>query len=211
MPETKKLKDLTKEELKRCGWIERIAYRDDTDWMMYNFENENFEKIKNLHGDKYDQIDVTLGKKWFAMYLEAIGSIFLIDIAKMDVGKDQAEATKEISEFTQKVIDTGKFIFVVARAETSYFSLVKLAADGKIEVLKDEDASGNKEMRDMIFCKAGDKTNLEEQMQKYKEKIKEFEEGKDEYKKRKTATLKGCIARLEAEIGEGELRGIMEH
>ena len=46
---TKKLKELTAKELNACGWIERIAYRGNENWTMYDFEAGDFNKINVLY------------------------------------------------------------------------------------------------------------------------------------------------------------------
>lgn len=208
MPITKKLKDLTKEEIKKCEWIEKIAYRGNFDWVMHD-EERGFSKIRDLYPDAYEEMEVTMGKKWFSLYREGKGKIDLIDIAKMDIGEGQEEATAEIKEFTSHMVDTKKVIFVVARRETSYFSLVKLAANGEIEVLKDEPLNAN-DLRDMIFVKAGEESDLGEQMAKYKNILKNFMENKESHKESRRILLERYIKELEAEIGKDNVKSIIE-
>ncbi len=205
---TKKLKELTKEELRKCEWIEKIAYRGNTNWTMYD-EDKGFSKIKDLHPEAYEEMEVVMGKKWFSLYREGKGKIDLIDIAKMDIGEGQEEATAEIKEFTSRMVDTKKVIFVVARRETSYFSLVKLAANGEIEVLKDEPLNGNN-LRDMIFVKSEENADLDEQKTKYTEILEEFMKNKEKHKENRRGLLERYIKELEAEMGKDNIKTIIE-
>lgn len=205
---TKKLKELTEDEVKKCGWIEKIAYRGDTTWTMYD-NKKGFDKIKEQYPNAYDEIEVVMGKKWFSLYREGKGKIDLIDIAKMDIGEGQEEATSEIREFTSSMIDTGKVIFVIARRETSYFALVKLASNGEIEVLQDEALDGNR-LRDMIFVKANGEVDLEEQKIKYKAILEQFIRNKDAHKENRKQMLEKYIEELENELGKNSVRSIIE-
>lgn len=205
---TKKLKDLTKKENQKCEWIEKIAYRGNTNWTMYD-EEKGFGKIKEMYPEAYEEIEVIMGKKWFSLYKEGKGKIDLIDIAKMDIGEGQEEATSEIKEFISRMVDTQKIIFVVARRETSYFSLVKLAANGEIKVLNDTPLNGN-DLRDMIFVKAEENVDLEEQKAKYTGILDELMKNKETYKENRRALLERYIKELEAEIGQDNVKSIIE-
>lgn len=205
---TKKLKDLTKKEITKCEWIEKIAYRGNTGWTMYD-EERGFGKIKEMYPEAYDEMEVVMGKKWFSLYRERKGRIDLIDIAKMDIGEGQEEATAEIKEFMSHTINSEKIIFVIARRETSYFSLVKLAANGEIEVLKDIPLNGN-DLRDMIFVKAGESIDLSDQKTKYTEILEEFMKNKEVHKENRRALLERYIKELEAEIGQDNVKSIIE-
>ena len=208
MTVTKKLKELTEDEIKKCGWIEKIAYRGDTTWTMYD-NQKGFDQIKEKYPNAYDEIEVIMGKKWFSLYREGKGKIDLIDIAKMDIGEGQEEATAEIKEFTSSMIDSGKVIFVIARRETSYFALVKLASTGEIEVLKDESLNGNR-LRDMIFVKADGNVDLAEQKAEHKRTLEEFIKNKDMHKKNRRQMLERYIKELENELGKNNVRSIIE-
>ena len=205
---TKKLKELTAKELNACGWIERIAYRGNENWTMYDFEAGDFNKIKQKNPEVYDRLMVTMGKKWFALYKEDAGIITLLDIAKMDIGKGQEDAKRQIQDFVQEIVDSGKFIFVIAKEDTSYFTFVKAAAEGQIEIYKDEKHGVS--TRDMIFIKADGEKDLEEQKKKYQEKLAEFEKNKDKHKESRTKLLEHFIKDLEAEIGAKELSEIID-
>lgn len=205
---TKKLRDLTKKENQKCEWIEKIAYRGNTNWTMYD-EEKGFGKIKEMYPEAYEEIEVIMGKKWFSLYKEGKGKIDLIDIAKMDIGEGQEEATSEIKEFISRMVDTQKVIFVVARRETSYFSLVKLAANGEIKVLNDTPLNGN-DLRDMIFVKAEENVDLEEQKAKYTGILDELMKNKETYKENRRALLERYIKELEAEIGQDNVKSIIE-
>ena len=52
---TKKLKELNTKELNTCGWIERIAYRGNENWTMYDFEAGDFSKIKQKEVGKNEK------------------------------------------------------------------------------------------------------------------------------------------------------------
>lgn len=205
---TKKLKELTKEEMRKCEWIEKIAYRGNTNWTMYD-EESGFCKIKDMYPEAYEEMEVIMGKKWFSLYREGKGKIDLIDMAKMDIGEGQEEATAEIKEFTSYMVESGKVVFVIARRETSYFSFVKLAANGEIEVLKDEPLTGN-DLRDMIFVKAEENADLDEQKTKYTEILEEFMKNKENHKENRRVLLERYIKELEAEMGKDNIKTIIE-
>ena len=127
---TIKLKDLTSKELNTCGWIEKVAYRGNNDWTMFDFEAEDFIKIRQMFPNNYDEIKITMGKKWFAIYKEEEGVIVLIDIAKKDIGEGQEDTKRQIQDFTREIVDTDKFILVIAKKDTSYYTFVKAVAAG---------------------------------------------------------------------------------
>lgn len=196
---TKKIKDLTGKELDTCGWIERIAYRGDSKWIMYDFETRSFSKIRSQYRELYDELTVTMGHKWFVLYKEEKGMISLIDMAKMDIGKGQEDTRRQIQDFTREMIDSGKFIFAIARKDTSYYTYAKAAADGEIEIYKDDEHGA--EMRDMIFVKAEEGKDLGEQKEKYRRILEEFRKNKEQHKESRRAMLEHYIAELEADIG----------
>lgn len=204
----KKIKDLTEEELKRCGWIEKIAYRGNTNWTMYDFKTGSFRRLKNKNPESYEKTDIVMGRKWFALYKEEDAQIILIDIAKLDIGEGQEEAGKEIQEFTSGIVNSNKYIFVVARESTSYFSFVKLAALGEIEVFKDSKAA--EDLREMIFRKAPKDADLEEDKKEYQEKLKRLEDRRKETKEERKAMIERYIEELKRTIGEKELRNIID-
>lgn len=204
---TKKLKDLTKKELNTCGWIEKVAYRGNSAWTMFDFEAEDFIKIKQMFPNNYDEIKITMGKKWFALYKEEGEVIVLIDIAKMDIGEGQEDAKRQIQDFTREIVDTDKFIFVIAKKDTSYYTFVKAAAAGEIEIYQDRDNGAN--TRDMIFKKAAEEKDLEAQKKMYLEKLAEFEKNRDKHKENRTKALEHFIEELEAEVGHKEVSRIL--
>lgn len=208
MVENKKLKDLTDRELERCGWIEKIAYRDNLKWTMYDFKTKSFKNIKDRYPDAYDEMNITTGNKWFAIYKEDVGRIVLVNIAKMDVGEGQEEARMEIEEFTNNVVSSGKVIFVVARESTSYFTFVRLAALGAIEVLKD--SRDGEDLRDIVFVKAKEGHDLEKQKKIYQEKLKELEENRNNSREDRKFMLEKYIRQLRATIGEKTFNDIIK-
>lgn len=204
----KKLKDLTTKELNKCGWIEKIAYRGDKRYIMYDFEAENFSVLRNKFPNAYDDMNVEMGKKWFALYKENNGSIILADIAKLDIGDGQEEAKKEINEFIDRILNSEKVIMGVARRETLYYYFVKAAALGQIEIILDE-LEGN-DTRDMIVMKADGKKDLTEQIEKYKKIKEEFDKNKESYKEDRKNEVLRYIEELEAQIGKKALAEIID-
>lgn len=207
MVETKRLVNLAENELKVCGWIEKIAYRGEEAWLMYDSESESFSKIRNMYPEVYQRLKITFGKKWFVIYREELEIIVLIDMAKMDIGSGQEEATREFQEFINGLVCSGKYIFVIAKEDTSYFTFAKAAASGEIQIYKDVGRSGN--LRDMIFSKPEDGADLEEQRQKYQEKVEEFIKNKDKHKKIRVTMLKRYIDELNEKLGEKGVESII--
>jgi len=208
MVENKKLKDLTLKELDRCGWIEKVAYRDNPEWTMYDFRTKSFMTIKRSHPEDYNEMNIIMGNKWFAIYKEEVGRIVLIDIAKMDIGEGQEEAKMEIQEFTNNVVNSGKVVFVVARESTSYFSFVRLAALGEIKVLNESIAG--EDLRAIIFEKTKENVDLEEQKKIYQRKLKALEEKRNNTREDRKYMLKKYIRQLKATIGEKEFDDLIK-
>jgi len=204
---TKRLVDLTQNELKACEWIEKIAYRGEEAWLMYDSESGDFNKIKIMYPNVYEKLKITLGRKWFAIYREEKETVMLIDIAKMDIGSGQEDATRQIQDFTNCLIASGKYIFVIAKEDTSYFTFVKAAANGEIQIYKDSERPGR--LRDMIFSKPEAGADLQEQKKDYQQKLEDFISNKDNHIKLRTSMLKRYIDELTATLGEKGLDSII--
>lgn len=199
MVNIKKLKDLTAEEIKKCGWIEKVAYRGNTTWMQYD-EEHGFDRLKRRYPENYDLIYMAMGEKWFAMYFEAENRIILMDIAKMDIGEDQQKASKEIKDFTKEIVDKRKVIFAVTSEETSYFSFVKSAAEGEIEIFKDIPTPQNNKLRDIIFIKSSGEKDLTSQVEEYQEKYNKMQENKSAHKENRKRELEEYIKGIKKEL-----------
>lgn len=207
---TKKLTELTEKEAHKCGWIEKIAYRGDDRWTMYDFESESFNKIRLLYPMIYEELQITFGPKWFAIYRDSEHKTNLIDIAKMDIGKGQEDIKRQIQDFIRERLDTKKLIIVNAREDTSYFSFVKSAATGEIEIYADQVIDSYNRIRHLVLMKADGKTELDKQKQEYQEKLDEFMKNKDNHSRIRRENLERYIKQLEAEMGEKALKEIID-
>ena len=201
---TKKLRDLTHEELIRCGWIEKIAFRGATDKTMFDFESETFNSLRRDTPEVYEQYEIRLGEKWFVIYLNQGRVLTLTQIAKMDIGKGQEEAKREIEEFTKEVFSSNKVVYVRAREETSYYSFVKAAANGEICIVVDQESGVG--LREIAFVNPANIEDLSKQKIEYQKKLDEFIKNKDNHKALRNSELKHFIEELEATIGKEELR-----
>jgi len=205
---TKKLTELSKKELLRCGWIEKIAYRGEEKWTMFDFEAEDFSTIRIGNPELYEKLNVIMGKKWFALYAEHPALIQLLDIAKLDIGEGQEDAKRQIKDFTDMVINSGKIIVGVAREETSYYTFANAAAQGEIEILLDEEKAHG--LRRLYLKKADPNQDLEEQKKEYKEKVEEMTRNREKNKANSIVRLERYIEELKARYGEDGLRKIIE-
>jgi len=96
----------------------------------------------------------------------------------------------------------------MARSETSYFTFVKAAANGEIEIL--QDVEENQGLRDLIFVKPNGKVDLTQQKAMYEEKLNDFIKNKDRHNRNRTIMLERYIEELKATLGENELKKIIE-
>ena len=185
--EKKKLKDLTWDELDKCGEIEEIAYRGDKKWMQYDDEI-GFAKMRMRNPEAYEEIEIVFSDNWFIIYLENEKMINLLDAARADIGDNQPMDKEEFRQCVQRLINKNKIITVSAKSDTSYYSFAKMAANGEIDIISDKkDVEGL--LHDLIFQKAGVQDDLSEQMSKYTNILEEFDKNKDEYKAKRKKQL----------------------
>lgn len=190
--ERKKLKDLTWKEMDHCGEIEKIAYRGDTKWMQYD-EECGFYKNRPKNPHAFNNMEMIFSDKWLIMLLEDSETIYLVDLARADIGENQEADKKEYRDCLQELISQGKEIMLLAKSDASYYSFVQMAANGEIEMKVDEIGLEGL-LHDIQFVKADGKTDLTVQKEEYTKKLNELNKNKQEHKAKKKAQLERYMA-----------------
>jgi len=181
--ERKKLKDLTWKEVDKCGEIEKIAYRGDTMWMQYD-EEAGFNRIRQKNPKVYEEIEIMFSDNWLIIFLEQAETIDLLDAARANIGDNQEKEKQEYRQCIQDLINKGKEIRTLVKSDTAYYSFVKMAAAGEIEMKKDSEEIGGR-LHELKFVKADENADLTKQIADYSKKLEEFNKNKEEYKRKR--------------------------
>ena len=147
-----------------------------------------FAKMRMRNPEAYEEIEIVFSDNWFIIYLENEKMINLLDAARADIGDNQPMDKEEFRQCVKRLINKNKIVTVSAKADTSYYSFAKMAANGEINIISDK--TDIKELlHDVIFQKAGAQDDLSEQMSKYTNILEEFDKNKDEYKAKRKKQL----------------------